>query len=49
VDVGLFDFSSSDVPGNSTVVACLYVFKSYTGDCSDTKNNGGNSIEDRTN
>lgn len=45
VDAGLFDFSSSEAPVNSTVVACLYVFKTYTGDCSDTKNNESNSIE----
>lgn len=46
VNAGLFEFSSSEAPVNSTVIACLYVFKTYTGDCSETKNNEGNRIED---
>ncbi|MGC1132274.1 MAG: hypothetical protein WA941_05595 [Nitrososphaeraceae archaeon] len=36
VNAGLFEFSTSQAPVNSTVVACLYVFKTYTGDCSES-------------
>ncbi len=45
VDAGLFQFSASEAPTNSTVVACLYVFKTHTGDCSESKNSPENGIE----
>lgn len=36
VNAGLFEFSISQAPVNSTVVTCLYVFKTFTGDCNES-------------
>ena len=43
INAGLFAFSTSQAPLNSTIVACLYVFKTYTGDCSESTNDRGNN------
>ncbi|TLX69002.1 MAG: hypothetical protein E6L03_01760 [Thaumarchaeota archaeon] len=38
IDGGIYKFNSSEVPQNSTILGCVYVFNSDTGYCSKEKN-----------